>query len=107
MLKVEEKDRLGVISLLFTIELLEDTHMQLWEKPSLGGTEEQTQVKQGPSTLQNRFFYILTVCLCQPYFFLLALDTFSGINKQGANLMVVDIVLLVYCTSFTFLSCVF
>lgn len=35
--KVEEKDRLGVISLLVKIELLVDTHMQLWKKPSLGG----------------------------------------------------------------------
>lgn len=36
MLKVEEKDGLRVISLLFTIELLVDTHKQLWEKPCLG-----------------------------------------------------------------------
>lgn len=33
MLKVEEKDRLEVISLLFTIELLEDTHAAFGETP--------------------------------------------------------------------------
>lgn len=33
MLKVEEKDRLEVISLLFTIELLEDTHAAFGENP--------------------------------------------------------------------------
>lgn len=32
ILKVEEMNRLGVISLLFTAELLEDTHMELWER---------------------------------------------------------------------------
>jgi len=51
MIKVEEKDRLGVISLLFTTELSEDTHTHLWEKAWLGGTQEQKQLKQGPLML--------------------------------------------------------
>lgn len=45
ILKVEEINRLGVISLPFTAELLEDTHMELWESAHKGGEEA---VEAGP-----------------------------------------------------------
>lgn len=48
ILKVEEINRLGVVSLLFTAELLEDTHVELWERAHHGGEEESKQLKQGP-----------------------------------------------------------
>lgn len=66
ILKVEEINRLGVISLPFTAELLEDTHMELWESAHKGGEEESKQLKQGPLMPCSRFFYILTVFSCQP-----------------------------------------
>lgn len=62
MLKVEEKDGLGVISLLFTIELLEDTHKQLWEKPCLGGTE--TAEAGSFDAIEQIFLY--SYCLFMP-----------------------------------------
>lgn len=57
ILKVEEMNRLAVISLLFTAELLEDTHMELWERE----TEKLKQLKQGSLMPCIRFFHILSV----------------------------------------------
>lgn len=81
ILKAEEMNRLRVISLLFTGDLLEGMHVALGESPSSRGAEESKLLKQGAFMPCNRFFYILTVCLYQPYFPLLALDTLLGIKK--------------------------
>lgn len=52
ILKVEEMNRLGVISLLFTEDFLEDTHVALGESPSSRGG-------RGIETVEARSFHAM------------------------------------------------